>query len=133
MSVHLHRARRYMACALIAGVVSPLALCIGSPISSARTSEVTGRVTLGHHPARDMILCLDANGQHAAYGPLKADGSFRLVSMAWTGHGAEPGHYRAHLFSADAHRVPPKYTETATSGIELDIASGWNDFDIELP
>jgi hypothetical protein len=133
MSVHLHRARYYMGWFLVAAMLSPLALCIGSPVPSGPSSEVTGRVSFAHHPASEMIICLDEGDRHAAYAPLGSDGSFRLVSQAWTGASAEPGHYRAHLFAADAHRVPPKYRDTATSGIELDVAPGWNDFEIELP
>jgi hypothetical protein len=134
MSQHLHRARRNMGWFLVASAVFPLALCMGSPISSAPSTEVTGRVTLAHLPADDMILCLDAGGQHAAYAPLRSDGSFRLVSLARTRGGAEPGHYHAHLFPTKAGRqLASKYADPATSGIELDIASGWNDFQIELP
>jgi hypothetical protein len=134
MSMHLHRARRNMGWFLVASVFSPLALCLGSPIASAPSTVVTGRVTLAHRPPGDMILCLDAGGEHAAYAPLRSDGSFRLVCLGRPRGGAEPGLYHAHLFPAQAGRQQPsKYADPATAGIEIDIAAGWNDFRIELP
>jgi hypothetical protein len=135
MSVHLHRARQWTACMLGAVALSPLAwgFGTGSPLRSGVSSEVTGRVTFAGRPVGDMTLCLDAHGQHSAYALLRDDGTFRLISMTWTEDGARPGHYHAHLYThKDGPRMPSKYADPATSGIELEIVSGWNDFQIDL-
>ncbi len=133
MSVHLHRARQWMSCMLGAAALSPFALCLGSPILQEPPSEVTGRVTFAGRPVSDMTLCLDAHGQHSAYALLGDDGTFRLTSVTWTEGGARPDHYRAHLYThKDGPPMPTRYADPATSGIEIEIASGWNDFRIDL-
>src|SRR5262249_29459375 len=133
MPVHLHRTRQWTACMLGAAALSPIALRLTGPISQGPPSEVTGRVTFAGRPVSDMTLCLDAHGQHSAYALLREDGTFRLISVTWTDGGAQPDHYRAHLYThKDGPQMPAKYADPATSGIELEIVSGWNDFQIDL-
>ena len=135
MSVHLHRARQWTACMLSAAALSPLAFGFGSglPTPLGGPSEATGRVTLEGCPVSDMILCLDLQGHHTAFARVGDDGTFRISSMTRLGTGAQPGRYRAHLFThKDGPYLPSKYTDPATSGIEIEIASGWNDFRIDL-
>ncbi len=135
MSVHLHRARQWTGWMLGAVALSPFALCLGSPAApEGRYSPVTGRVTYLGRPLGNMIICLDSNGQHSAYAPLQADGTFHLLNMNWIYDGVLPGRYRAHLFTdPSGPKLPSKYRDPATSGIELDVASDWNDFRIDLP
>ena len=53
--------------------------------------------------------------------------------MNWVDGGAQPGLYHAHLYTRhDGPEIPAKYADPATSGIEINIASDWNDFNIEL-
>jgi hypothetical protein len=90
-------------------------------------------VTFAGRPVQDMTICLDTDGHHAAYGLLQADGTFRLSNMTWIDEGAMPGRYRAHLYTYQGGpELPTKYRDPQTSGIEVDIASGWNDFRIDL-
>ena len=135
MSVHLHRTRQWMAWVLTAAALSPFALCFASMESGgAHLSPVTGRVTISGRPASDMIICLDSGDLHCAFGALEADGTFQLNNMRWIEGGAEPGRYRAHLYTrAGGPEIPAKYGDPKTSGILIDVASDWNDFFIELP
>jgi len=122
-----------MACFLGAAALSPLALSLGSPLPLAPPSVVTGRVTFEGRPVSDMTMCLDRGGMHAAYAHLRDDGTFDLISQAWTDGGAQPGRYRGHLYThAHGPRMPSRFADPATSGIEIEIASGWNDFRIDL-
>ncbi len=133
MSVHLHRTRQWTAWILTALALSPFALVFGSPIDEGHLSPITGSVTFAGRPVQDMTICLDTDGHHAAYGPLQADGSFRLNNMTWIDEGATPGHYRAHLYTHQGGpELPAKYHDPETSGIEVNVASGWNDFRIDL-
>jgi hypothetical protein len=134
MSVHLHRTRQWTAWILGVVALSPFAFCFGSPTIAGPPSVVTGRITLSGHPAGDMTLCLDQGGLHAAYALLQPDGTFHLSSMNWVEGGAQPGVYHGHLYTHhNGPEIPAKYADPATSGIEIHIASGWNDFNIELP
>ena len=133
MSVHLHHTRQWTTWILGIVALSPFAFCFDSPTIAARPSEVTGSITLAGRPASDMTICLDQGGAHVAYALLQADGTFHLNSMNWVEGGALPGIYHAHLYTHQhGPKIPAKYTDPATSGIEIDIASGWNDFNIEL-
>ena len=133
MSVHLHHTRQWTGWILGAMALSPFALCFGSPMYSAPPSDVTGRVTFSGRPVNGATICLDSGGQHVAYGLLEDDGSFYLNSMTWIDRGALPGRYKAHLYTGLGHlQLPSKYGNPETSGIEIDIAPGWNDFHIEL-
>jgi hypothetical protein len=120
---------------LSAAALSPLAYSFNfaPPASSAFLSEVTGRVTFAGRPVNEMVLCLDQHGQHSAYAHLRSDGTFCLINMNEIACGARPGHYCAHLYThKDGPQLPSKYADPETSGLELQIASGWNDFRIDL-
>lgn len=133
MSVHLHRARQWTGLMLGAVALWPFALCIDPPSGATSTVPVTGHVTYSGHPLSDATICLDSGGDHTAYASLQPDGSFHVASMTWTDAGAMPGHYRAHVYThANGPTFPAKYWSSKTSGIELDVAPGWNDFRIEL-
>jgi hypothetical protein len=113
--------------------MTPFAMYFDSPAPMSKTVPVTGRVTCSGRPLPDTILCLDRNGGHSAYAPLEADGKFRILNMNWTEEGATPGKYRAHLFThSSGPEFPAKYRDPETSGIELDVTTGWNHFDIDL-
>jgi hypothetical protein len=133
MSVHLHHTRQWAAWILGAAALSPFALAFGSAPREGHLSPVTGRVTFSGRPVSDMTICLDSGGQHFAYGSLNDDGTFRLCNMTVLDLGAMPGHYHAHLYThAGGPELPAKFRNPETSGIEVDVASGWNDFRIDL-
>ena len=80
-----------------------------------------------------MYICLDSNGAHAALGSLGDDGSFRLLNAQYFEEVRPPGRYRAHLNGyVNAPKLPAKYGDSGTSGLEIDVASDWNHVDIDL-
>ncbi len=132
MTYHLHHTRRWTAWVLGALALSPFALAFGS-FESPHLSPVTGRVTLDGRPVQDMTLCLDMDGHHAAFGQLGANGRFDLSNMTWADRGALPGRYHAHLYThSNGPTLPGKFSSPDTSGVEVEVAPDWNDFDIEL-
>lgn len=135
MSLHLHRSRQWTAWFLGALALSPFAftLSFGSPEERLHPSPVTGRVSFAGRPVQDMTLCLDQDGRHAAFGLLRPDGSFALNTMGWAAQGALPGRYHAHLYTFEnGPALPGKFHSPDTSGVEIEIAPGWNDLQIEL-
>jgi hypothetical protein len=134
MNVHLHHSRNLMGWILGIAAFSPFALVFESSNSQYTLSDVTGRVTYSGHPLHDVILCLDTEGGvHSAFGSLEADGSFRLLNMEGGRTGANPGRYHAHFFSlSQAAKLPEKYRDPKTSGLEIEIDSDWSDLHIEL-
>jgi hypothetical protein len=134
MSLHLHRARQLTAWTLGAIAMAPFALCFAAPERVSRNAPATGRLIYAGRPLDETIMCLDRNGEHMAFTLLEGEGEFRIVSMACAGDGAVPGRYRAHLYGMHpmAPKFPSRYRDAKTSGIDLDIAPGWNDFRIEL-
>jgi hypothetical protein len=133
MSFHLHRTRQWTAWVLSVIALSPFALAFGSTPREDHLSPITGSVTLSGRPMNDMFICIDSDGQHIAYGTLADDGTFCLHNMAGYDSGAMPGHYRAHLFThTHGPKLPSRYLDPKTSGLEMDVATGWNDFRIEL-
>ena len=134
MPVHLHRARQWTGWILGAAFLSPFALCceFQGPESSP-PSLVTGQVTLAGRPVTDSLICLDSGGEHAAFGRLEGDGTFELMQMNLSGMSGLRGRYRAHLCAFQGSRkLPAKYGDPRTSGIEMSVAPGENDFHIDL-
>lgn len=139
MTLHLHHTRQIAAWVLAAFVLSPLSLALSfgsSKSADPDISPVTGHLTIAGKPAVDVFICLDAGTgeNHEGYGWVHADGTFRLGNMRWFEGGVEPGRYNVHLYTpAGGPVIPEKYRDPRTSGITLDVASGWNDFQIDLP
>jgi hypothetical protein len=113
---------------------SPFVLCLDFSNPERETlSDVTGRVTYSGRPLNDMTICLDLDGLHSAFSTLKSDGSFRLLCLTGRRAGAFRGRYHAHLYSnPGGPSLPAKYVNPDTSGLELEIATDWNDFKIDL-
>lgn len=135
MSIHLHRSRRWFAWILTILAVSPFALCFGSSKSNdVYLAPVTGHVTLQGRPAAHLILCLDQGAQHCSLAWIDDDGTFHLNPYRWDEGGMRPGHYKVHLFDrSEAPSIPKKYENADTSGVSIDVARDWNDFQIDLP
>src|SRR5947209_6282686 len=133
MSLHLHRARQWTGWTLTAVAMAPFTLFLGSPTEVSPTVPVTGRIIYSGRPLNDATICLDADGQHSASALLQPDGSFRVVSMTWIDEGAAPGRYHAHLYTREGGpKFPSRYGDPRTSGIQLNVAPGWNHFQIDL-
>lgn len=135
MAVHSHSARQVVGWAGIVLFIMPSAICFEARTSSRMEfSDVTGRMTYSGQPLNGMTLCLDSSpGVHCAYGSLDRDGSFRLINMTGNHAGAAPGRYYAHLYAHPHGPVlPPRYWDTRTSGLEIEIAPDWNDLTIDL-
>ena len=136
MPIQLHRAREMATWFLVAVALSPLALCFAAtvPGESVELAKVSGQLKLSGRPLGDVCLCLDRGDEHCAFGWLQEDGSFWLNNMRWFDGGAEPGQYCVHLYTGQGGpQFPEKYRDTRTSGLVLDVGSGWNDFRIDLP
>jgi hypothetical protein len=133
MNVHSQQARNVIGWILGIAAFSPIALCYESSNPRVTMSDVTGRVTYSGGPLTGAVICLDPkSGNHSASGTLGSDGSFQLMSI--NGRlGAVPGLYHAFLCSpVGGPSLPAKFCDPSTSGLEIEIASGWNDLNIDL-
>jgi hypothetical protein len=99
-------------------------------MAPAQVAPVTGRVNLDGHPLGRVIICFDSD-DHRAQGWLGADGTFRLASC-W-GDGVPPGTYRVHIIPNPGDlSLPAKYQDAGTSGLDVEVASDWNDYSFDL-
>ena len=133
----IHTLRFYFGVALVsilAMVTLSLSLAYAARPRDSDLAMVTGRVTLAGSNVSGMMICCDLDGRHSLYGVVLDDGTFKLVQWFRTRAGVPPGRYRAHLSTlfAGGPQVPSKYTDPATSQIEIDIASGRSDLLIAL-
>src|SRR5262249_6839354 len=135
MRLHIHSARTLFGWMLgISALLTPIALAapLGLSTLPAGLVPVTGQVHLNGHPVGDVMVCFDADGEHAAHDWAQTDGSFRLWSFG-RGRGVAPGKYRVHLFSKPGGPLlPSRYQEAVTSGLDVEVGQDWNDFSFEL-
>jgi len=133
MSVQSQQARNVVGWILGIAAFSPLVLCYESLYPRVTLSDVTGRVTYSGRPLAGGTICLYSEvGSHYAIGKLGSDGSFRLQSRRGE-DGALPGLYHAYLYSRKADTsLPAKFNDPRTAGLEIEIASGWSDLNINL-
>jgi hypothetical protein len=133
MNIHSQQARKMMGWILGIVALSPLALCYQSLYPRVALSDVTGRVTCSGRPLTGTIIYLVSDsGNDSAIGKLESDGSFRLLTTRGR-VGAFPGLYHAFFYSRKGGPpVPAKFSDPVTSGLEIEIASGWNDLNIDL-
>ncbi len=84
-------------------------------------------------PLAGVSLCLNSEGGTiVGVGLLASDGSFRLMNANGRA-GANPGRYQAYLSSPrGGPSVPAKYCNPRTSGLEIEIAAGANELNIDL-
>jgi hypothetical protein len=134
MNVHSQQARKVVGWVLGITALSALALCYESLNSRVTLSDVTGRVTYSGRPLTGATICMDSeSGSHFAVGKLGSDGSFRLYSVNGGRVGAFPGLYHAYLYSRKGGTpVPARFCSPRSSGLEIEITSGWNDLNIDL-
>jgi len=133
MNLHSQQDRKVIGWILGIAAFFPLALCYQSLNPQVTLSDVTGRVTYSGRPLTGATIFLNSeSGNHIATGKLGSDGSFRLLSMKGR-VGAIPGLYHAYIFSRKGGTsLPAKFRDPRTSGLEIEIASGWSDWNIEL-
>jgi hypothetical protein len=115
-------------------VLSLLALSVQLSNPPDTLSDVTGRVTYSGRPLTGAAICLQSeNGNQSAVGKLGSDGTFRLRNMKDGRAGAVPGVYHAFLAPRkESTSLPAKFRDPRTSGLEIEIASGWSDLNIDL-
>jgi len=133
MNIHSQQARKVVGWILAIAAFSPLVLCYQSLNPRVTLSDVTGRVTYSGRPLNGAIIYLvSESGKDSAVGKLGSDGSFRLQT-ARGDVGAFPGLYHAFLYSRKGGTpVPAKFRDLRTSGLEIEITSGWSDLSIDL-
>jgi hypothetical protein len=133
MTVHVHHARKVVASIFVIAAVSSPFLYNELVNPRVGLSDVTGRVTYSGHPITSAFICLNSeSGNHSAVGKLGADGTFRLHCVPGS-PGAFPGLYHAYLYSRQGGAsLPAKFRDPHTSGLEIDIAPGWSDLNIDL-
>jgi hypothetical protein len=133
MNFHAQQRRNVIGWILGIAAFSSLAVCYQSLNTRVTLSDVTGRVTYSGRPLTGATICLNSeSGNHSAVGKLGSDGSFRLKSIPGR-VGAFPGLYHAYLYSRKGGTsLPAKFRDPRTSGLEIKIASGWSDLDIDL-
>jgi hypothetical protein len=109
-------------------------------------SEVSGTVTMDGNPIGPGFLVFAAvdGDTNPANGAIQPDGSYQLKTA--NTRGLNPGKYRVSVTILDQPDVPPgersyivaksripvKYNDMSTSGLEFDVAPGRNSIDIAL-
>jgi hypothetical protein len=133
MNVRSQQARDAVGWILGIAAFSPFALCFESLYPRVTLSDVTGRVAYSGCPLTGDTICLDSEvGNHYATCKLGSDGSFRLHSISGD-VGVFPGLYHAYFYSRKADTsLPAKFRDPRAAGLEIEIASGWSDLNIDL-
>ena len=106
--------------------------------------RVRGTVTLDGAPVSSGGVRFSSPDGRLAIGKIQTDGSYSLATTKW-GQGALPGSYRVSVQVRDikpetdtmpawpgASRIPEKYEDPTTSGLEFEVVAGENQFDIKL-
>jgi hypothetical protein len=133
MNVHSQQARTVIGWILGIAAFSPFALCYQPSNPQVTMSDVTGRVTYSGRPLTGATICLDSeSGNPSVLATLGPGGSFQLRNIQGR-VGALPGLYHAFLYSRPGGTsLPAKFGDPRTSGLEIEIASGWNELNIDL-
>jgi hypothetical protein len=110
-------------------------------------AEVSGKVTLDGEPIGPgvVIFAPSGGGENPATGAIQTDGSYFLKTSRE--EGLRPGKYQValqiHEIPTDLvpgqrdmrpakSRIPTKYTDVKSSGLEYDVVSGSNTIDLEM-
>jgi hypothetical protein len=124
--------------------VSAVGLASGCSRSS-QESQVSGRVLLdGNRIGPGSIVFAPTAGGKPAIGPIDTDGDYSVSTSHEAGLGA--GKYKIAVSIRELPQnvkrgdrpppgrllIPQKYEDSATSGLEFDVAPGSNSIDIEL-
>jgi hypothetical protein len=91
---------------------------------------VSGQVTQHGQLGNAGTICFDSGSTHCAYCTIRRDGSFEFKSVLH--RGLVPGRYSVHFYSRSNEALPTKLVDSATSGLEIEVAPGWNQFIFDL-
>ncbi len=122
---------------LVVAVIS-LAGCGGS--ERPKTIPISGRVTIDGEPPGEYAKLFFTPTQAAsgynkrpATGTFTPEGTYRV--MSWEpDDGLVPGHYTVNVMPNETTKIPPKYQESNTSGLEVDVPvdKGPIEYNIEI-
>jgi hypothetical protein len=124
-------------------------MCLAFPLSCSRSdfeSRVSGRVTLDGNPIGpgSLVFVPEGGETNPANGAIQPDGSYELKTA--NTEGLRAGKYKVSVTILDQPDVPPgersyivaksripsKYNDITTSGLEFEVAPGSNTIDIPL-
>ena len=127
-----------------------MVILIGLAISGCERGDrpqiypVHGTVTLDGEPVSFGGVRFHSDDGRLATAKIGRDGGYSLATAKW-GEGALPGSYRVSVQVRDikpetetmpawpgASRIPEKYEDPTTSGLEYEVTPGENRFDIRL-
>jgi hypothetical protein len=100
--------------------------------------QVKGRITYQGKPLPEGTVMFVPQTGFAAAGGIRPDGTYRLLTKK-PGDGAVVGHHKVCIkppFRPETSGYPnydKKYWDAETSGFEVDVKGGENEFDFDLP
>jgi hypothetical protein len=132
--------RNWLGWSVAAGTIIAIAGCGGS--DRPKTIPISGLVTIdGQPPGEGGKLfftpteAADGYAKRPASGSFNSAGTYRVMSWA-PDDGLVPGHYTVSVMPGDATktRLPTKYHQSATSGLEVDVPidGGSIDYNIDV-
>lgn len=121
--------------AVVAGAFLVLPLISGCGRSRAApfagmTIPVRGTVHYKGQPLTGGSITFEPDGGREAHSSIGPDGSFQLTTFQ-NGDGAVPGTHRVAVTGQP--RLPMKYRNLSSSGVEVEVAAGTQNYPIELP
>jgi hypothetical protein len=136
MSASFHDQRTRVGYTLACVAALAVATLIGQSFGSSapqgpRFAAVSGRVTQPGHPGGTQWICFDSGRFHCVYCRLRPDGWFEVKDPSHRS-GLVPGRYAVHFFARPKESLALKYQDSATSGLEIEVAPGWNQFLLNL-
>jgi hypothetical protein len=128
-----------------AGLAAAAAVLLGAAGCGPRLYPVHGTVTYADgRPVTEGMVVFESKGDDkpvTARGDIRADGSYELSTFK-PGDGARPGKYQvlvAPKFDPNAVDGParpppfdPRYADFRTSGLEVEVTAGTNDYPIHV-
>jgi hypothetical protein len=119
-----------------AGLISLLVIagCVGTsnePMFSGKTIPVKGTVTYKGKPLKRGVVRFEPDAGREAEGTIGPDGTFTLTTFQ-PGDGAIPGAHRVAVFTPKKKEIPPRYSNFALSGIEVEVQQDRTEYAINL-
>jgi hypothetical protein len=101
------------------------------PMFSGKTVPVKGTVTYKGKPLKRGIVRFEPDAGREAEGKIGPDGTFSLTTFQ-PGDGAIPGAHRVAVFTPKKKEIPPRYSNFALSGIEVEVQENRVEYAINL-
>jgi hypothetical protein len=112
-------------------VLLPFPGCGNAPPQAPPTLPVKGKVTFKGKPVTKGAVTFEPDGMgKEAHGDIQPDGTFELTTYK-PGDGAVPGTHRVAVSYA-GKTIPLKYTNVASSKVEVEVTEGKTDYTIDL-